>query len=102
MIMDKLGFSTNWISKVMSYISSVSYSFLVNGTSFGALTLTRGLRQCDPLFLYIFLICVEGLSSIIRRAESLGHISGLKCGVRKPSISHLFFADDIFSLPKLL
>ncbi|KAL5571489.1 hypothetical protein UlMin_021086 [Ulmus minor] len=34
-IMDKLGFSPNWILKVMGCISLFSYYFWVNGTSFG-------------------------------------------------------------------
>ncbi|XP_073318173.1 uncharacterized protein [Primulina huaijiensis] len=43
---------------------------------------------------YLFIICTEGLSALIRNAERLGHIHGIKVCRGAPSIIHLFFADD--------
>ncbi|KAK3206993.1 hypothetical protein Dsin_021039 [Dipteronia sinensis] len=55
---------------------------------------TRGLRQGDPMSHYLFFICIEGLSCLIRRAQDKGKIIRFKC-IRKGSvISHLFFADN--------
>ena len=56
----------------------------------------RGLRQGCPLSPYIFIICVEGLSTLLRQVESYGLINGSKVCRGAPSISHLFFADDFF------
>ncbi|KAL5542776.1 hypothetical protein UlMin_010486 [Ulmus minor] len=93
-IMHKLGFSDVWTGKIMACISSVSYSFQFNGQRFGHLIPSRGLRQGDPLSPYLFLLCGEGLSSLLHHYEQSGKLQGLRCGIGGPTISHLLFADD--------
>ncbi|KAL5568229.1 hypothetical protein UlMin_024804 [Ulmus minor] len=78
----------------MACISSVTYSFQFNGKRFGHLTPSRGLCQGDPLSPYLFLLCGEGLSSLLHRYEQNEDLQGLRCGIRGPTISHLLFADD--------
>ncbi|KAL5580322.1 hypothetical protein UlMin_012764 [Ulmus minor] len=93
-IMTKLGFSDVWIRKIMACVTSVSYSFLINGIKFGQLFPTRGLCQGDPLSPYLFLLYAEGLSSLFHHFEATGRLQGMRCGRNGPTISHLFFADD--------
>ncbi|KAK3230117.1 hypothetical protein Dsin_001998 [Dipteronia sinensis] len=90
----KKGFSHAWIDRIMNCMRSVSFSFLVNGEARGSLTSSRGLRQGDPLSPYLFLICTEGLSCLIRNAEERRDLAGFKCSKPRPKISHLFFPDD--------
>jgi len=49
----------------------------------------RGLRQGDPLSPYLFILCAEGLSTLLQRAQMMGKICQ-----HAPSVNHLFFADD--------
>lgn len=90
----KLGFHENWIELIMRCVSTVSYSLLVNGSPTKSFTPSRGLRQGDPLSPYLFLLCAEGFSSLIRQAESRGELSGIKIARQAPPVSHLLFADD--------
>ena len=73
-IMLKLGFSERWISLVLMCISTVSYSVLINGEARGSIVPSRGLRQGDPISPYLFLLCGEGLSAMLRKEEELGNI----------------------------
>ena len=90
----KLGFASQWVDLIMVCLESVSYSILINGESQGYIKPYRGLRQGDPLSPYLFLICAEGLSALMRKAErdSLIHVVSICRG--GPRVSHLFFADD--------
>lgn len=93
-IMEKLGFHHRWISLMMMCKKSVSYSVLLNGEPKGLIHLTKGIRQGDPISLYLFLLCSEGLLAMLKREESLGHINGILVCRRAPRISHLLLADD--------
>ncbi|KAK2659426.1 hypothetical protein Ddye_005959 [Dipteronia dyeriana] len=93
-IMLKLGFLSRWVNRIMSCVSSVSFSFLVNGEVCGMVKPSRRLRQGDLLSPYLFLLCVEGLSSLVHRTVSCGELTGVRCGQTGPFILYLFFVDD--------
>ena len=92
--MGKMGFNAEWISKIMTCLSSVSYSYKLNGRVEGNIIPHRGLRQGDPLSPYLFLICAESFSSMLTKAAEDGLIHGARVCRNAPRISHLFFADD--------
>jgi hypothetical protein len=95
-IMSTMGFSQKWISWIMLCVETVDYSVIFNGNTVGPIIPGRGLRQGDPLSPYLSIICAEGLSALIRKAEGRGDIHGVKICKNAPIISHLLFADDCF------
>ena len=43
---------------------------------------------------YLFLLCVEGFSKLLKSVTQEGSIQGVATTSKGPKISHLFFADD--------
>ncbi|XP_039068130.1 uncharacterized protein LOC120214252 [Hibiscus syriacus] len=59
-----MGFVEVWIRMVMSCVSSMKYSVILNGSVTDSFIPSRGLHQGDPLSPFLFLICSESLSSL--------------------------------------
>ena len=78
----------------MRCVTTVSYSFRINGKVYGSVQPSRGIRHGDPLSLYLFLIVAESLSSQIRKSVEVGTLEGVAVCRGGPKLSHLFFADD--------
>lgn len=82
----RFGFHQEWIHRVMTCVRSVSYSFLHNGDVFGEVIPKRGIRQGDPISPYLYILCAEDLSAIIRRNEEAGLIHGCTIARGAPPI----------------
>jgi hypothetical protein len=93
-IMAKMGFSQRWIEVIMRCVSSVWFSVKVNGGKSEPFSPSRGLRQGDPLSPYLFLFCVEGFSTLLKKAQDDNMLKGVQFGTDGPHITHLLFADD--------
>jgi hypothetical protein len=93
-MMLKLGFDARWVSLIMSCVSSVKYSIRFNSNTTESFSPTRGIRQGDPLSPYLFLLCAEGLSSMITHPKVNKELTGVRVGRDAPIVTHLLFADD--------
>ena len=95
--LERMGFGSKWIRWMNWCISTASFSVMFNGSPTGFFRSSRGLRQGDPLSPYLFVIGMEVLSCLLRRAVEGNFISGCRLGDRDGGelvISHLLYADD--------
>lgn len=93
-VMWRMGFCETWCSWIYTCMSTVTYSVLVNGEPSKPVTPSRGIRQGDPISPYLYIICTEGLSALIKNNIRLHQLHGYKASRGGPTISHLLFADD--------
>jgi len=74
---------------------------LVNNDTIGLVKPSRGFCQGDPLSPYLFIICAERLSSLLRYVEERGVITGTSICRGAVLVSHLLFVDDCFLFSKV-
>lgn len=79
----------------MSAIFSSSMQILWNGTPTQKFKPKRGIRQGCPLSPYLFLLCMEWLGHFIRAEIESGKWVPIHLSRTGPSVSHLFFTDDL-------
>ena len=105
-IVNRLGFDEKWRNLVMQCVTTVTYSVRINGKPKGHIIPTRGIRQGNPLSPYLFLLCAEGLSSLIKKVVDDGVMEGLVIYQRRGGggarLSPLFFANDSLIFCKAL
>ena len=95
--LERMGFGPKWIRWIHWCISTTSFSVMFNGSLARFFRSSRGLRQGDPLSPYLFVIGMEVLSCLLKRAVEGNFISGCRLGnkeVGEMVISHLLYADD--------
>lgn len=91
-----MGFSEKWVHLVLQCVTTVFYNIVHGENEMGPIVPSRGIRQGDPLSPYLFIICAEGLSALIRNYEEIKLVQGIKICRCAPVISHMFFAEDSY------
>ena len=96
-VLQCMGFGHKWTRWIWWCISTARFLIMVNWVPTGFFPSDRGLRQGDPLSLYLFVLGLEVLSIFLQRAMAEGY--SVSCHLRgrggdELSISHLLFVDD--------
>ena len=86
----KFNFGPSFIQWIRTLYKNISSCVMNNGFTTGPLTLSRGVRQGDPLSPYLFIIALETLAIKIRNDDS---IKGFNIGEEITKLS--LFADDM-------
>lgn len=90
----KMGFHPKWLKMIMECVSFVSYVVLVNESTQNWFKHSRGIRQGDPLSPYLFIICVEALTSLLLRADMTDCVTSFPLESGPLKVSHFFYAND--------
>ncbi|KAH9751258.1 putative ribonuclease H protein [Citrus sinensis] len=93
--LSEAGIPSDLIRMTMECITSASMQILWNGDCTEEFVPSRGIRQGDPISLYIFVLCIERLSHGIHRAVNTGTWRPIRLSKRGTPITHVFFADDL-------
>ena len=71
-LLKRMGFGVRCCRWICTCISIVQFSVLFNGSPADFFGSSRGLRQGDPLSPVLFLVMMEVLSKMMKRAEGAG------------------------------
>ncbi|KAK9049762.1 hypothetical protein SSX86_031269, partial [Deinandra increscens subsp. villosa] len=93
-ILAQMNFPCKWRAWIRGILKASRTSILVNGSPTFEFQCSRGVRQGDPLSPYLFLIAMEALSWMFKKALACGAFNGIALPNNGPIISHVLFADD--------
>lgn len=93
-MMRQLGFNEHWIHLTMICVKTMSYKILINSKPSRTIIPSRCIQQGDSIFPYLFLLCAEGLSALLTKADRENQIKRIKISQSSQPLNHLFFADD--------
>nr|XP_009615730.1 uncharacterized protein LOC104108414 [Nicotiana tomentosiformis] len=93
-VLDELVYPRQFTMWTLECVKTVNYSILINGESTTPFDVAKGLRQGDPISLFLFALAIEYLS------RKLNELKGNKKFKYHPkysklAVTHLSFADDL-------
>jgi hypothetical protein len=97
-IMAHLGFGLRWINWISSLWGTSSSCYLLNGEPKKRILRCRGVRQGDPLSPILFLLAMEPLHKLFKKAKEVGLLSKVSKSCDNFRIS--LYADDAALLIK--
>ncbi|GKB04934.1 RNA-directed DNA polymerase, eukaryota [Tanacetum coccineum] len=92
-VLCKFGFGDKWRRWIQCCLHSSRGSIIINGSPTKEFQFGKGLKQGDPLSLFLFILIMESLHLSFQRVVDEGLFHGIKLH-DTVNISHLFYADD--------
>ncbi|XP_021765919.1 uncharacterized protein LOC110730423 [Chenopodium quinoa] len=93
-VMQELGFPQRFITWILTCLTSISYSILINGFPAPSFEAKKGLRKGDPMSPFIFAIGMEYLSRCLDELRLTPDFNfHPRC--EKLNLTHMMFADDL-------
>ncbi|XP_058749655.1 uncharacterized protein LOC131622635 [Vicia villosa] len=96
-VLKEMGFGDIWLKWLEESVLNSYMSILVNGSPTKDFEVYKGLRQGDPLSPFLFVLAMEGLTSLVRKSVELGEFKPFKFGGGEV-LDILQFADDTIML----
>nr|KAJ0203637.1 hypothetical protein LSAT_V11C500259620 [Lactuca sativa] len=93
-IMEQMGFESKWRLWMNGCLESSRASVIINGSPTKECSMSKGVRQGDPLSPFLFIITMEELNQEMKTAVEKGIFDGIKFQQSKLCLSHLFYTDD--------
>ncbi|XP_021986150.1 uncharacterized protein LOC110882438 [Helianthus annuus] len=93
-----MAFPPIWCGWIKGILESSRAAVLVNGSPTFEFKCEKGLRQGDPISPFLFLIVMESLSWLLKKAKEIGEFKGINFPDNEVDITHLFYADDTLIL----
>ena len=94
LMMEEMGFGSKRRRWIEGCLMNARASILVNGYPTTEFEICRVVLQGDPLSPFLFIIAMEGLHAVIRKAMFIDLFKGAPIS----GISHLMYADDVIFL----
>lgn len=91
-------FPSHLINLIMSCVSSSLIAILFNGGALESFLPSKGIRQGDPLFPYLFILCMEVLGALIADKCNSKLWNPIKASRSGLAFCHLFYVDDLVIL----
>ena len=93
-LLKAVNFPAQFVRWVEACVTSPMFSVALNGSLVGYFSGAKGVRQRDPMSLYLFVLAIEVLTRLLDRAAINGVLKfHPKC--HKVKLTHLTFADDL-------
>ncbi|WVZ82473.1 hypothetical protein U9M48_029730 [Paspalum notatum var. saurae] len=92
-VLSAFGFGQKWLFWISTLMLNSRSAFFVNGSLTRDIEHRRGVRQGDPLSPLLFVLAMEPLNRLIKRAEISGVLSSLPSSLTRFRLS--LYADDI-------
>ncbi|XP_071695878.1 secreted RxLR effector protein 78-like [Rutidosis leptorrhynchoides] len=86
-VMSCMGFDEKWHKWILACLKSTSISILINGSPTREFSISRGVRQGDPLSPFLFILAAEGLNILTKGTVERGLFNGVEIGRDKIMLS---------------